>query len=268
MVCDVRALYTVLANSPSVMNACLTHISVHAAEWGDIRMFLDFANLAGAALRNVELRIDSDINVNRKHALCHPIPRVAIGLTIKLHPFFITVLRSMALTTPNALSSFTLSIQCQFETWAGEEHADLTRDTLREYTQILSAHLDAFPGLTAVRLPADLEMVDAFVRVAQDIYRVWREEGIKAVEPHEAEQNRQVWVSLEDVLCGFRALERVEFALYETSTWPEEALPEEAKVGLKVALGGRLPRLSSSGIVQSVFEMFYPKRMFVYSTVY
>ncbi len=164
----------------------------------------------------------------------------------------------MALTTCTALSSLTLSIECTFDNWAlaGDEQADDTRHALHEYTQILDAHQGAFAGLTAVRLemrPIGLEMLNAFVRVAQDIRRVWPGEATQPVEPHEAEQSRQVWVLLEHVLCGFPALERVEFVLYETSR-PGGTLTEAANAELRGALERRLPSLSPSGIPQLVFE--------------
>lgn len=73
------------------------------------------------------------------------------------------------------------------------------------------------------------------------------------VVPDEAERSGQVWVSLEDVLCRFRALEHVEFVLYETPQ-PGEALTEAAKGVLRGALEGRLPRLGSKGIARLVFE--------------
>lgn len=70
-----RALYTLFASSPSIMNACLARVSVYATTWGDIRRLSDFTALAGAALREVKLRVDSDVSLDGKHVTRRPIPR-------------------------------------------------------------------------------------------------------------------------------------------------------------------------------------------------
>ena len=82
-----HALYVLLTSSPSITNACLTRISVRAVEQEDVRMFAIFANLGGAALRDVELHVDRNIRLDRKHVMLHSILRVNMGLIVKLHPF-------------------------------------------------------------------------------------------------------------------------------------------------------------------------------------
>ena len=143
--------------------------------------------------------------------------------------------------------------------FADDEHADNTREVLREHTQILGAHLGAFPGPTAVRLdmqPISCAMRDAFMRVAQDVRRVWREDTMEPVGSDEAQRSNQVWASLEHVLCSIPALKRIEFVLWESQTGVGDALTEEAKVALKSALDGRPPRLGQSGTLQLVLESF------------
>lgn len=61
-----RTLYALLANSPSVKNAHLTRLSIHAADSEHLRTFANFANLAGAAPCDVELRVQPDVPLDRK----------------------------------------------------------------------------------------------------------------------------------------------------------------------------------------------------------
>ena len=165
----------------------------------------------------------------------------------------------MPLTTCTALSSLTLSAECIFEDpvpAARADHARETRGALRQYAQILGMYRVVFAGLTRVRLemrPASREMFDAFVRVTQDTCRIWPEEEVLTVDPDEEQQNMETWALLESILCDFPALKRVEFVLLETSQL-EGALREEAKIELRGALEGRLPRLGPSAIAQLVFE--------------
>lgn len=68
-----RALYALLASSPSVVSAYLARISVYVAKWEDIQRLADFANLAGTALRAIELRVQRNVRLDRKLVTCHPI---------------------------------------------------------------------------------------------------------------------------------------------------------------------------------------------------
>ncbi|KAI1794411.1 hypothetical protein LXA43DRAFT_1091930 [Ganoderma leucocontextum] len=230
------AIYALLAKSPSLTNGTLTHVSVVALECEDLRAFSDFAKIAGPAFREVELRVDADV----------------VG--------HLDLLRVISLATCTALRSLVLCIDCLFDDSAFmvDQHADTTRWALHAYTQILYEHQSALSGLTAVRLemqPVGSEMLAAFARVARDTYRAWGEDAVQGVPAEEAQQNRVVWVSLEDALCGFPALERVVLVLYERPKH-NEILTEEGKVALRSALEGRLPRLWRSGIAQLVFETF------------
>ncbi|PIL23382.1 hypothetical protein GSI_14693 [Ganoderma sinense ZZ0214-1] len=227
-----RALYALLARSPSVTDACLTRLSVNAENYDNVVMFVDFVNVAGAALRDIELRVrESDIRPD--------------------------LLSGILLPTCTALSSFVLSFQCRFDDSFLEDAED-TRDVLGLYTALLRTHRNVFVGLKVVRLemqPAGESMHNALARIAQDTFRERPEGAVHTVPPPEADQNRAVWEFLEDSLCDFPALERVELVLYETSR-PRGALTETAKAELRGALGGRLPRLWASGTVQLVFETY------------
>ena len=119
----------------------------------------------------------------------------------------------MPLIACTTLSSLTLSMDCNFEDGAstGEERGEVGRVTLRDYTEILGAHPDVFTRLANVRLkmvPAGLDMLDAFVRVAQDRSRDWLEvlALVSSMGRHETQWNREVWASLEDALCSFCAV--------------------------------------------------------------
>lgn len=168
------------------------------------------------------------------------------------------MLHDTPLTTSTTVASLTFSFDCLFDDLLAVDYdeAQDTRQTLLEYAQVLGVHRVVLAGLTAVRLemrPVGREMLDAFVRVAQDVRHVWPENTVRPVEPQEAEWSRQAWASLEDVLCAFPALQHVEFVLYETSRLGQ-TLAEEAKDALRSALEGRLPRLGPSGIARLVFE--------------
>ena len=62
---------------------------------------------------------------------------------------------------------------------------------------------------------------------------------MKSVSSEEAEQNKQAWTSLEGALSSLRALECVEFVLYEGG----DEFREDTKVELRRALESRLPML-------------------------
>ncbi|KAM5531606.1 hypothetical protein V8D89_014721 [Ganoderma adspersum] len=227
-----HTLYALLANSPSVTDSCLTRLSVHAEDFDHVVLFTSFVNLAGAGLRDVALRVkDAEIR-----------PQLLSGIP---------------LTTCTALSSLALSFECLCNE-SDMEDAEDTRDALGLYTAILRAHRNVFVGLTTVRLemrPIGGSMLNAFVRVAQNAYRERQEEALRTVPPPEADENRMIWEFLEDALCEFPALDRVELVLYETSR-PGDTLTEAAKVELRSALAGRLPRLWPRGTAQLVFETF------------
>ena len=157
-----------------------------------------------------------------------------------------------------ALRSLVLCIQPTFDNDAasGESHTDDTREKLSTYTRFFQRHRGVLPMLTTIRFemqPVGLWMLDAFVRVARDTYPKWPEKIMKTVSAGEAEQNRELWASLEDALLRFPALERVEFVLYERG---RGILTEEAKLELRNTLEGRLLRLWPSEVAQLVFETF------------
>ena len=83
----------------------------------------------------------------------------------------------MPLATCTELSSLTLSVECIFEDLApaaGAEHAEETRRALHQYAQTLDMHHVVFTKLSLVHMemqPVGRGMLDAFVRVAQDICR-------------------------------------------------------------------------------------------------
>ncbi|KAM5531609.1 hypothetical protein V8D89_014724, partial [Ganoderma adspersum] len=230
-----RAIYALLASSPSATNGCLTRVSLFGGSPEDFAAFSDFARIPGPAIRELEL---------------HVLPHL---------PGPLDMFRELSLTTCTALRSLVLCIQPLFDDdWPGHLHADDTREMLAAYTHFFHRHRDVFPALRVVRLemrPEGQEMLAAFVRVARDTYREWHERAVQTVSAEEVEQNRDVWAALEDALCGLPALERAEFVLYE---WLEhnEILTDEAKAELRSALEGRLPRLWPGGIVQLVFEVF------------
>lgn len=247
-----RALYALLASSPSVADACLTRISAYACDYDDVVLFTGLVNLTGPALRDVELRVEeADICPDRKSSLssafAHPGFRTQLAC--------LTVLGGILLTTCATLSSLTLSFECSFDDSSMQDAED-TRNMLGLYTTILRTHRNIFVELTAVRLemrPTGQDMFDAFVRVVRDTYRVGREEMVHIVPPPEADQNRVAWEFLEDALCDFPALKHLELVLYETSR-PGGTLPEAGKADLRSALAGRLPRLWPSETAQLVFE--------------
>lgn len=87
-----RALYALLSSSPSITNACLTRISVHLAELEELHRFTALVNLAGAALRDIAVRVDPEIDLDRsKHTPCHPTPSwTGVELNAPLLPFHST----------------------------------------------------------------------------------------------------------------------------------------------------------------------------------
>nr|VWP01734.1 N/A [Ganoderma boninense] len=226
-----RALYAVLATSPPVTDACLTRLSVNADEYDDVVMFTTFVDLAGAALRDVELRVlEPDIRLD--------------------------LLSGIFLPACTALSSLTLSFQCCFNDSFLEDAEDI-RDMFGVYTALLRSHCHVFVGLKTIRLemrPIGKNMLVAFRRVAQDTFLQGPDDAVHTVPPPEADQNRAVWGFLEDVLCDFPALQRVEIVLFETPR-PGGALTEAAKVELRRALEEKLPRLSRNGTAQLVFYL-------------
>ena len=169
-----------------------------------------------------------------------------------------TVLDGVSLANCGALRSLVFCMEPIFENdaAAGHSHAEDTRDKLSTYAWFFRRHRNALPMLSTIRFemqPVGSWMLDAFARVARDTFPEWPSKVMKMVAAEEAEQNRQLWTSLEDALDSFPALERLEFVLYETK---REALTEEAKVQLRSALEGRLPRLWPSGVAQLVFQPY------------
>ena len=179
-------------------------------------------------------------------------------LPIPTHATCSTVFDGVSLAGCNALRSLVLSIELVSDGHPspGAFHAADTRGALDAYTHFFHEHRDALPLLRVVHFrmrPANRYMFDAFARIAHDTFLEWPETMMQTVSVDEAEQNREVWASLEDALRPFPTLGRVELVLYEGG---RERLAEETKVKLRGALEGRLPRLWRSGIAKLIFEPF------------
>ncbi|KAM5531610.1 hypothetical protein V8D89_014725 [Ganoderma adspersum] len=228
------AIYALLTDSPSVANGHLTRMSLDTLSRSELHRFSNFARVAGAAFHEVVLRANSQLFD----------PSEMLG--------------SVSLETCTALRSLVLSMELTLDddNASGGLHADDTREVFSAYTEFFRRHRDTFSLLTTIRFevqPVGQWMLDAFVRVAQDTFPECVGRMTQTVSAEEAEHNRRLWESLEDVLSGFPVLERVEFVLYDMD---REALTEEAKDQLRHALEGRLPRLWPSGVAQLVFETF------------
>ena len=152
------------------------------------------------------------------------------------------------MNTCTALRSLALCIFC--------EGAEDIRAMLRAYTQFFHDHRDAFLHLASVRIEMQLTsrgVLDAFERVSRDMCWEWPQFAtMKSISSEEAEQNKQAWTLLEGALSSLRALECVEFVLYEGGN----EFREDTKVELRRALETRLPMLWRSRVLQVVFDTY------------